>query len=147
MPASGGTAGKLAASAGVDADNAARWPDAMVTAGRHRDRDGAGIRSAEFQAALGIISERVNVPMDEQLLVPEWTAGHPELHAALEAGIDAAEIGTGGGTARRLAVAGGGILERERRGGRLRSDGRDRLRVRPQLLLSADRSFEGRQTT
>jgi Trans-aconitate methyltransferase len=65
-------------------------------------RDGGGIRSAEFQAALGMTAERVNVPMYEGLLLSEWIAGHPELHAALERGIDVGEVGPGGGTALRI---------------------------------------------
>lgn len=65
-------------------------------------RNGAGIRSAEFQAALGMTAERVNVPMYAQLLLSEWIAGHPELEAALASGIDVAEVGPGGGTALRI---------------------------------------------
>jgi SAM-dependent methyltransferase len=65
-------------------------------------RDGAGIRSAEFQTALGMTAERVNVPMYEQLLLSEWIAGHPELETALSRGIDVAEVGPGGGTALRI---------------------------------------------
>ncbi|MEI7744577.1 MAG: class I SAM-dependent methyltransferase [Chloroflexota bacterium] len=146
--AGGGTADELAAAAGVDGDNAARWADAMVTAGyatlvdgrfapdeeavgilrggapldveavvhllvglggllpraAQAIRDGRGIRSEEFQA-LGIAPERVNVPMYEQLLLTEWIAGHPDLEAALRAGIDVAEVGPGGGTALRLLGA------------------------------------------
>ena len=126
MLAGGGTSGELATAAGVDADNAARWADAMVAGGyatladgRYAPieealgllrggsildvraimellvpagallpveaaiRDGAGIRSDEFQAALGMTAERVNVPMYEQLLLSEWIAGHPGLEAAL----------------------------------------------------------------
>ena len=144
--AGGGSATELAATAGVDADNAARWADAMVSAGyaamddgRYVPvedtlgilrggsildvraivellvpvggllprvdaaiRDGAGIRSAEFQAALGMTAERVNVPMYEQLLLAEWIAGHPELESALARGIDVAEVGPGGGSALRI---------------------------------------------
>lgn len=65
-------------------------------------RDGRGIQSEEFQAALGMTAERVNVPMYEQLLLSEWVAGHPELEAALARGIDVAEVGPGGGTALRI---------------------------------------------
>ena len=65
-------------------------------------RDGGGIRSAEFQAMPGMTPERVNVPMYEQLLLSEWIAGHPELEAALEQGIEVAAVGPGGGTALRL---------------------------------------------
>jgi SAM-dependent methyltransferase len=65
-------------------------------------RDGGGIGSAEFQAALGMSAERVNVPMYEALLLPEWIGGHGALHEALERGIDIAEVGPGGGTALRL---------------------------------------------
>jgi SAM-dependent methyltransferase len=65
-------------------------------------RDGAGIGSAEFQAALGMTAERVNVPMYEKLLRAEWLAGHPDLEAALTRGIDVAEVGPGGGTALRI---------------------------------------------
>ena len=112
--AGGGTADELAAAAGVDPDNAARWADAMVTGGyatladgRYapvRDalglieggsvldvraivellvplggmlprvvtavRDGRGISSAEFQAALGMTAERVNVPMSASCSSP-----------------------------------------------------------------------------
>ena len=144
--AGGGSAGELAATAGVDGDNAARWADAMVaggyatvTDGRYAPvedalgilrggamldvraivellvplgallprvqtaiRDGDGDPSAEFQAALGMTAERVNVPMYDQLLVSEWIAGHPDLHAALERGVDVAEVGPGGGTALRI---------------------------------------------
>lgn len=144
--AGGGTADELAAAAGVDPDNAARWADAMVTGGyatladgRYapvRDalglieggsvldvraivellvplggmlprvvtavRDGRGISSAEFQAALGMTAERVNVPMFRKLLLSEWIEGHPELRDALERGIDVAEVGPGGGTALRI---------------------------------------------
>lgn len=144
--AGGGTATELAASAQVDADNAARWADAMVTGGyatlvegqyapvedalgllrggatldvraivellvplgallprvELAIRNGAGISSAEFQAALGMTAERVNAPMYEQLLRSEWIAGHPELEAALVSGIDVAEVGPGGGTALRI---------------------------------------------
>src|SRR6187397_1475954 len=144
--AGGGSAAELAAQALVDADNAARWGDAMVAGGyatvvdgRYAPvedalgllrggmvldvraivellvplggllprvtsaiRDGGGIRSVEFQAALGMTAERVNVPMYEQLLLPEWLAGHPELVAALADGIDVAEVGPGGGTALRI---------------------------------------------
>ncbi len=64
--------------------------------------DGGGIGSAEFQDALGMTAEQVNVPMYEQLLLSEWIAGHPDLHAALERGVAAAEVGPGGGTALRL---------------------------------------------
>jgi SAM-dependent methyltransferase len=64
--------------------------------------DGGGIRSDEFQAALGMTAERVNVPMYEKLLLSEWIAGHPELRDALVSGIDVAEIGPGGGTALRI---------------------------------------------
>lgn len=144
----GGTAEELAAAAGVDPHNAARWADAMVVAGYARladgryaadeealgmlhggppvdvaaivdllvpmgallprvaqaIRDGEGIRSAEFQA-IGLEPERINVPMYEQLLLGEWVAGHPELTAALHAGIDVAEVGPGGGTALRILGA------------------------------------------
>lgn len=144
--AGGGTATELAASAQVDADNAARWAGAMVTGGyatlvegRYAPvedalgllrggatldvraivellvplgallprvelaiRNGAGISSAEFQAALGVTAERVNAPMYERLLRSEWIAGHPELEAALVSGIDVAEVGPGGGTALRI---------------------------------------------
>ena len=65
-------------------------------------RDGEGIRPQEFQAAFGMTAERVNVPMYQALLLPEWIAGHPELRALLETGIDVAEVGPGGGTALRL---------------------------------------------
>ncbi len=142
----GGTAAELTKSAGVDADNAARWADAMVSGGYAKSgdgryepasdalellrggfvfdvraivellvpiggllprveqamRDGRGIRSAEFQSALGMTVERVNVPLYRSLLVSEWIAGHPDLEAALQRGIDVAEIGPGGGTALRL---------------------------------------------
>ena len=47
-------------------------------------------------------AEQVNVPMYEQLLLSEWIAGHPDLHAALERGVAAAEVGPGGGTALRI---------------------------------------------
>ena len=144
--AGGGSATELAGSAGVDADNAARWADAMVAAGyatlvdgRYAPiedaigilrggsildvraivellvplggllprvgtaiQDGSGIRSAEFQAALGMTAERVNVPMYEQLLLAEWFAGHPMLESALTRGIDVAEVGPGGGSALRI---------------------------------------------
>ena len=144
--AGGGSSIELAASAGVDGENAARWADAMVaggyatvTDGRYAPvedtlgilrggaildvraivellvplgallprvqaaiRDGGGIRSAEFQDALGMTAERVNVPMYDRLLLSEWLAGHPDLHAALERGVDAAEVGPGGGTALRI---------------------------------------------
>ena len=146
MLAGGGSAGELAATAGVDEDNAARWADAMVAGGyatvtdaRYAPvedamgllrggamldvraivellvplgallprvetaiRDGGGISSAEFQAALGMTAERVNAPMYEQLLLSEWIAGHPDLHAALERGVEVAEVGPGGGTALRI---------------------------------------------
>jgi SAM-dependent methyltransferase len=65
-------------------------------------RDGGGIGSAEFQAALGMTSERVNAPMYRAFLLDEWIAGHPELRAALERGIDVAEVGPGSGTALRI---------------------------------------------
>lgn len=65
-------------------------------------RDGGGIGSAEFQAALGMTSERVNGPMYRAFLLDEWIAGHPELAAALEHGIDVAEVGPGSGTALRI---------------------------------------------
>jgi hypothetical protein len=65
-------------------------------------RDGGGIRSEEFQTALGMTAERVNEPMYERLLLSEWIAGHPELQAALEQGVDVAEVGPGGGTALRV---------------------------------------------
>lgn len=144
--AGGGTAPELAAAAGVDPDNAARWADAMVAGGYasvsdgryapNEDalgllrggfpldvaaivellaplgglvprvvgaiQDGAGVRAAEFQAAFGMTAERVNVPMYRALLLSEWIAGHPELQASLERGIDVAEVGPGGGTALRL---------------------------------------------
>lgn len=144
--AGGGSAAELAGIAGVDADNAERWADAMVTGGyatlvddRYAPvedalgilrggatldvraivellvplgallprvgtaiRDGAGIPSSEFQDALGMTAERVNVPMYEQLLLVEWIAGHPEVEAALSSGIDVAEVGPGGGTALRI---------------------------------------------
>jgi SAM-dependent methyltransferase len=144
--ADGGSAGELAAAAGVDEDNAARWADAMVAGGyatvsdaRYAPvedamgllrggtmldvgaivellvplgallprvataiQDGGGIRSDEFQAALGMTAERVNVPMYERLLLSEWIAGNPDLQAALDRGVDAAEVGPGGGTALRI---------------------------------------------
>jgi SAM-dependent methyltransferase len=144
--AGGGTAAHLAATAGVDPDNAGRWADAMVAGGyatladgryapvedalgilrggavldvraivelllplgsllprvQTAIQDGGGIRSTEFQDALGMTAERVNVPMYEQLLLSEWIAGHPDLEALLERGIDAAEVGPGGGTALRI---------------------------------------------
>ena len=140
--AGGGSSGELAATAGVDGENAARWADAMVAGGyatvtdgqyapvedtlgilrgggildvraivellvplgallprvQTAIRDGGGVRSAEFQDALGMTAERVNVPMYDELLLSEWIAGHPDLHAALERGVDAAEVGPGGGT-------------------------------------------------
>src|SRR5512146_1602176 len=65
-------------------------------------RDGRGISSGEFQAALGMTAERVSVPMYEQLLLSEWVAGPPELEAALARGVDVAEVGPGGGTALRI---------------------------------------------
>ena len=68
-------------------------------------RDGAGITSAEFQAALGSLPERVNGPMYEAFLLDGWIAGHPELQAGLRSGIDVAEIGPGGGEALRLLAA------------------------------------------
>jgi SAM-dependent methyltransferase len=142
----GGTAEDLAAAAGVDPDNAARWADAMVTGGyasvaegryvpneealgllrggfpldvsaivellvplggllprvATAIRDGEGIRGWEFQAAFGMTAERVNVPMYQTLLLSEWIAGHPEVRASLERGIDVAEVGPGGGTALRI---------------------------------------------
>lgn len=64
--------------------------------------DGGGIGSAEFQAALGMTSERVNAPTYRAFLLDEWIAGHPELMAALERGIDVAEVGPGSGTALRI---------------------------------------------
>ena len=144
--AGGGSAAELAAAAGVDPGNAARWADAMVVAGyatvadgrfepveetlgllrggvpidvravvellvplgsilprvATAIRDGDGIRSAEFQAALGMTSERVNAPMYRAFLLDEWIAGHPELAATLERGIDVAEVGPGSGTALRI---------------------------------------------
>ena len=147
--AGGGSAAELAAVAGVDPDNAARWADAMVVAGyatvadgrfEPREetlgllrggvpidvravvellvplgsllprvvtaiRDGDGIGSAEFQAALGMTSERVNAPTYRAFLLDEWIAGHPELAAALERGIDVAEVGPGSGTALRILAS------------------------------------------
>ena len=144
--AGGGSSVELAAAAGVDGDNAARWADAMVAGGyatvadgryapiedtlgilrgggifdvhaivellvplgsllprvQTAIRDGGGIRSAEFQDALGMTAERVNVPMYDRLLLSEWIVGHPDLQAALERGVDAAEVGPGGGTALRI---------------------------------------------
>lgn len=147
--AGAGTADDLAAVARVDADEAARWADAIVAGGyATRDgeryaaaedalglirggapldvravvellvplggllprvvtavRDGDGIRSDEFQAALGMTAERVNVPMYEALLLSEWVAGHPDVEAALRRGIEVAEVGPGGGTALRILGA------------------------------------------
>jgi SAM-dependent methyltransferase len=147
--AGGGTAPDLAATANVDADNAARWADAMVSAGYATVsdghyapvedalglirggtildfraivellvplgallpravtaiRDGRGISSAEFQAALGMTAERVNVPMYQGLLLSEWIDGHPALRDALQHGIDVAEVGPGGGTALRILAS------------------------------------------
>jgi len=68
-------------------------------------RDGAGVASAEFQATLGALPERVNGPMYGTFLLDGWIAGHPELDAALRSGIDVAEIGPGGGEALRLIAA------------------------------------------
>ncbi len=68
-------------------------------------RDGAGVASAEFQATLGALPERVNGPMYGTFLLDGWIAGHPELDAALRSGIDVAEIGPGGGEALRLLAA------------------------------------------
>jgi len=42
------------------------------------------------------------VPMYRALLLPEWIAGHPELKASLERGIEVAEVGPGGGSALRI---------------------------------------------
>ena len=144
-----GSASELAEKAGVDADNAARWADAMVASGyatmadgryvpledalgilrggsmldvraivellvplggllprvTTAIRDGRGIPSAEFQSALGMTAERVNVPMYDQLLLSEWVAGHPELESRLSSGIDVAEVGPGGGSALRILAA------------------------------------------
>lgn len=68
-------------------------------------RDGAGIGSDEVQAAVGTLAERVNGPMYARHLVDDWIAGHPDVDAALRAGIDVAEIGPGGGTALRLLAS------------------------------------------
>ncbi len=145
----GGTADELAAAAGVDPDNAARWAEALVASGyasraggRYAPveealgllrggapldvravvellvpagsllprvvvaiRDGGGIRSDEFQAALGMTAERVNVPMYRAYLLDEWIGGHPALRDALEHGMDVAEVGPGSGTALRILAS------------------------------------------
>ncbi len=65
-------------------------------------QDGEGIGSEEIQNALGMLPELVNVPMYRKFLVDEWIVGHPDVRARLEAGIDVAEIGPGGGEALRI---------------------------------------------
>jgi SAM-dependent methyltransferase len=69
-------------------------------------RDGAGIGSDELQAALGDLPTRISTPMYRMFLVDDWIAGHPEVKAALRAGVDVAEIGPGeGASLRHLGVA------------------------------------------
>lgn len=65
-------------------------------------RDGEGISSHEVQKRLGALPEQVNGPMYEQFLIADWIAAFPEVRDALRDGIDAAEIGPGGGQALRL---------------------------------------------
>lgn len=67
--------------------------------------DGGGIGSAEFQAALGMTSERVNAPTYRAFLLDEWIAGHPAVVGALERGVDVAEVGPGSGTALRILAS------------------------------------------
>ncbi len=68
-------------------------------------RKGTGITSAELQATLGELPERVNGPMYEMFLVEDWIGGHPELADRLRAGIDVAAIGPGGGQALCILAA------------------------------------------
>jgi hypothetical protein len=69
-------------------------------------RDGAGISSTEIQSNLGALPEQVNGPMYQAFLLDDWIAANPTIEAALQSGIDAAEIGPGGGQALRiLAIA------------------------------------------
>jgi SAM-dependent methyltransferase len=68
-------------------------------------RDGAGVPSPELQASLGALPEQVNGPMYESFLLEGWIAGHPPIEAGLRSGIDAAEIGPGGGQALRILAA------------------------------------------
>ncbi len=68
-------------------------------------RDGHGISSLEIQERLGDLPERINGPMYERHLIGDWTAGFPDIEAALQAGIGVAEIGPGGGQALRLLAA------------------------------------------
>jgi SAM-dependent methyltransferase len=64
--------------------------------------DGAGIPSVEIQASLGVLPEQVNGPMYQTFLLNDWIAANPPIEAALQSGIDAAEIGPGGGQALRI---------------------------------------------
>jgi SAM-dependent methyltransferase len=65
-------------------------------------RDGAGISSTEIQSNLGALPEQVNGPMYQTFLLDGWIAANPSIEAALHSGIDAAEIGPGGGLALRI---------------------------------------------
>lgn len=64
-------------------------------------RDGAGIGSAELQAALGDLPTRISSPMYRMFLVDDWIGSHPEVKAAMRAGVDVAEIGPGEGVSLR----------------------------------------------
>jgi Methylase involved in ubiquinone/menaquinone biosynthesis len=68
-------------------------------------RDGAGISSTEIQADLGALPEQVNGPMYQTFLLDDWIAAHPPIEAALRSGIDAGEVGPGGGQALRILAA------------------------------------------
>lgn len=65
-------------------------------------RDGTGISSTEIQSNLGALPEQVNGPMYQAFLLDDWIAANPSIEAGLQSGIDAAEIGPGGGYALRI---------------------------------------------
>ncbi len=65
-------------------------------------RDGSGVPYARYQPEFSAGQEAMNAPLYEMCLLQEWVPSVDGLGAALERGVDVADVGCGGGRALRL---------------------------------------------
>ena len=62
-------------------------------------RDGTGVPYSAYQPEFGVLQDRLNGPLYEQFLIPDFIASADGLTERLEAGVDVADMGCGGGQA------------------------------------------------
>jgi len=68
-------------------------------------RDGTGVPYSAYQPEFSVLQDRLNGPLYEQFLIPDFVVSAEGLTERLEAGVDVADVGCGGGQALCILAA------------------------------------------